>query len=150
LPGAPLDNYGLLIGPTTNAGVCVSARIQGTAKGRRFPSFGVGLNGPSGFKLKVSPGKNALELSKGDEVLASVPYTWKSGAWTMFRLRVRASGEQVWKIEGRAWPQTDSEPGAWMVTVDEKTPPHAGRAALWGSPYSGTPIRFDDLRLTAE
>lgn len=150
LPGAPLDNFGLLFGPATNAGTCVSARIQGTAKGRRFPSFGVGLNGPSGYKLKVSPAKNALELDKGDDTLASVPYDWKTGAWTMFRLRVRAAGEQGWKIEGKAWPQTGSEPKEWMIAVDEKTPPHPGRASLWGSPYSGTPIRFDDLLLTAE
>jgi hypothetical protein len=150
LPGAPVDNYGLLFGPTTNAGVCVSARIQGTAKGRRFPSFGVGLNGPSGYKLKVSPAKNSLEIYKGDDVAASVPYSWKTGVWTTLRLRVRAAGEGAWKVEGKAWPQTEPEPKDWMIGLDEKTPPHAGRAALWGSPYSGTPIRFDDLLLMAE
>ncbi len=150
LPGAPLDNFGVLFGPTTNAGVCVSARIEGTAKGRRFPSFGVGLNGPSGYKLKVSPAKNALELYKGDDLLASAPFNWKSGVWTMLRLRVRAAGPGTWKVEGKAWPQPEAEPQAWVISADEKTEPHAGRAALWGSPYSGTPIRFDDLLLTAE
>lgn len=150
LPGAPVDNYGLLFGPATNAGVCVGARIEGTAKGRRFPSFGVGLNGPSGYKLKVSPGKGSLELYKGDDVLASAPYQWKSGVWTVLRLRVRPAGAGVWKVEGKAWPQSGSEPAEWMITTDEKTEPHAGRAALWGSPYSGTPIRFDDIVLTAE
>jgi hypothetical protein len=150
LPGSPLDNYGLLFGPTTNAGVCVSARIQGTAQGRRFPSFGVGLNGPSGYKLKVSPAKNSLELSKGDDVVAGALYNWKSGVWTMFRLRARAAGEGTWKVEGKAWGQSDPEPKDWMIAWDEKAAPHPGRAALWGSPYSGTPIRFDDLLLTAE
>jgi hypothetical protein len=150
LPGAPLDNFGLLFGPTTNAGVCVSARIEGTAKGRRFPSFGVGLNGPSGYKLKLAPGKNALELYKGDDLLASAPYSWKSGVWTVLRLRVRAAGAGIWKVEGKAWPQPAPEPQAWAISADEKTEPHAGRAALWGSPYSGTPICFDDLLLTSE
>jgi hypothetical protein len=150
LPGAPLDNFGLLFGPTTNAGVCVSARIEGRAKGRRFPSFGVGLNGPSGYKLKVAPAKNALELYKGDDLLASAPYSWKSGVWTVLRLRVRAAGPGIWKVEGKAWPQTEAEPPSWAISADEKTEPHAGRAALWGSPYSGAPIRFDDLLLTSE
>src|SRR5437588_932962 len=45
LPGAPLDSFGVLFGPTQSAGVAVSARIHGTGKGRRFPTFGVGLNG---------------------------------------------------------------------------------------------------------
>src|SRR5262249_21150758 len=45
LPGAPLETYGVLFGPTEGSGLSVSARIQGTSQGRRFPTFGVGLNG---------------------------------------------------------------------------------------------------------
>jgi hypothetical protein len=150
LPGAPLDTFGVLFGPTTNAGVTASARIFGTGKGRRYPTFGVGLNGPSGYKLKVSPAKNALEIYKGDESAASIPFAWKSGTWTMFKLRVRAVSADLWKVEGKAWPQTDPEPPDWTISLDEKTAPHPGRPSLWGAPYSGTPIRFDDLLLTVE
>ncbi len=150
LPGAPLDTFGVLFGSTTNAGVCVSARIYGTSKGRRSPSFGVGLNGVGGYKLKVSPGKNSLEIYKGDNSAASVPFDWKSGSWTMFRLRVRQLGGDAWKVEGKAWVQTEPEPKEWMISLDEKSPPHEGRASIWGSPYSGTPIRFDDLTVTSE
>ena len=32
LPGAPLDTFGILCGPTEKAGIAVSARIFGTAK----------------------------------------------------------------------------------------------------------------------
>src|SRR5437762_13249277 len=38
LPGAPLDTFGVLFGPTEDRGVAVSARVYGTSKGRRFPS----------------------------------------------------------------------------------------------------------------
>jgi hypothetical protein len=150
LPGAPLDTYGVLFGASTNSGVGVGARIYGTSKGRRAPSFGVGLNGQAGYKLKISPGKNALEIFKGDTAVASAPFNWKSGAWTIFRLRVRQVGDEQWKIEGKAWAQTEPEPKDWMLSVDEKTAPHNGRPSIWGSPYSGTPIRFDDLAVTAE
>jgi hypothetical protein len=150
LPGAPLDTFGVLFGPTTNAGVCVSARIYGTGKGRRAPSFGVGLNGVGGYKLKVSPGKNSLEIYKGDVAAASVPFDWKSGSWTMFRLRVRQLGGGAWKVEGKAWVETGPEPKEWMISLDEKSPPRDGRPSIWGSPYSGTPIRFDDLMVTSE
>jgi hypothetical protein len=150
LPGAPLDTFGVLFGSTTNAGICVSARIYGTSKGRRAPSFGVGLNGVAGYKLEVSPGKNSLEIYKGDNSEASVPFDWKSGSWTMFRLRVRQVGGEAWKVEGKAWVQTGPEPKEWMISLDEKTPPHDGRPSIWGSPYSGTSIRFDDLMVTAE
>jgi hypothetical protein len=150
LPGSPLDTFGVLFGPTTNAGVCVSARIYGTARGRRFPQFGLGLDGQNGFKLKVSPAKDAVEIYKGDESVASIPYRWKSGTWTMFKLQIRQTDGPAWKIEGKVWPQAEAEPKEWTITLDEKTAPHPGRPSIWGSPISGTPIRFDDLLLTGE
>jgi len=151
LPGAPLDTFGLLFGPaTTNAGVRVSARVYGTAKGRRYPQFGVGLGGQNGYILKVSAAKGAVEIFKGDESAASAPFRWKAGSWTMLKLRVGQPNGQAWKIEGKVWPQAEAEPKEWTITLDEKTPPRPGRASIWGSPISGTPIRFDDLLLTGE
>jgi len=150
LPGAPLDTFGVMFGPTTNVGVCVSARIYGTSKGRRYPQFAVGLDGQNGYKLKISPAKDAVEIYKGDESVASAPYHWKTSTWTVLKLRIRLMDGPAWKIEGKVWPQSDAEPKDWTVALDEKTAPRPGRASFWGSPVSGTPIRFDDLLLTAE
>ncbi len=147
LPGAPLDTFGVLFGPTEKEDNAVSARMSGTGKGRRYPTFAVGLNGQgtSAYKLQVTPAKKALELFKGDEVKSSVPYEWQSGAWTRLRLQVRKVKDGGWKVEGKAWKEGDKEPSAWMVSFDEKEQPVAGRASIWGSPYATTPIRFDDL-----
>jgi len=149
LPGAPLDAFGLLFGPTEKEGTAVTARIFATSKGRRHPTFAVGLNGQgtSAYRLQVSPAKKALELFKGDEVKASVPYEWQSGAWTRLRLQARKVKDDEWKVEGKAW--SDKEPSAWMVSFDEKEQPVAGKASVWGSPYATTPIRFDDLLVTS-
>jgi hypothetical protein len=150
LPGAPAEDfYGALFGPATNSGVCVSARIFGTGTKRRYPSFGVGLNGASGYCLRVSPGKGALEIYKGEEMRTNTPLAWKSGAWTMLRLQVRAADGPSWTVEGKAWEQGTPEPKDWMVAVEEKTAPSNGKASLWGTPYSGTPIWFADLKVTA-
>src|SRR6266511_2499492 len=91
LPGAPLDTFGVLFGPTEKDGTAVSARIFGTGKGRRYPTFAVGLNGQgsSAHRLQVSPAKKAIELYRGDEVKASVSYEWQPGTWTRLRLQVR-------------------------------------------------------------
>jgi len=147
LPGAPLDTFGVLFGPTEKEDNAVSARMSGTGKGRRYPTFAVGLNGQgtSAYKLQVTPAKKALELFKGDEVKSSVPYEWQSGAWTRLRLQVRKVKDGGWKVEGKAWKDGDKDPSAWMVSFDEKEQPVAGRASIWGSPYATTPIRFDDL-----
>src|SRR4051812_13224934 len=149
LPGAPLDTYGVLFGPTEAADVSASARILGTGKGRRFPSFGVGLNGGAGLKLQVSPAKKLIELYKGEELLSSAPYTWVSGEWTLVRLELRKVKEGEFKIVGKVWNAKAKEPAepAIQYTFTGDLPP--GRASIWGNPYSGTPIRYDDLTLSS-
>jgi hypothetical protein len=148
LPGAPLDSFSLLFGPAGKEGLAVSARVYGTAKGRRSPTFGVGLNGAAGYRLQVSPGRRSLELFKGDLLLASTPYNWQSGSWTHLCLRLRKVKDGEWKLEGKAWTQDAPEPTAWTLAHTEKEEPRAGRAMLCGSPFSGTPIRYDDLLVT--
>lgn len=151
LPGTPLDTFGVLFGPTEKSDVSVSARIKGTKKGRRYPTFGIGLCGQGGYRLQVSPGKGTLEIYKGDGVVASVPYDWKSGEWTLLFLQVFKAGD-TWKVEGKAWAEGSPEPSKPMVELEEKAEPSAGRASIWGSPFSTLPIDYDDLvvaRVTA-
>jgi hypothetical protein len=145
LPGDPLDTYGVMFGPAEKSDVVVSARFNGTAHARRGPVFGVGLNGQGGYKLEYAGGKKALEIHKGDDIVATVPFEWKSGEWTTLRLQIRKAGD-VWKLEGKAW-QGGTEPAAIMISYDETAEPTPGRASIWGMPYSSTPIQFDDLLL---
>lgn len=148
LPGAPLETFGVLFGPTETNGLAVTARIHGTGKGRRFPTFGVGLNGVGGHRLLVSPGKKLLELYNGDEVVTSVPFAWVTDSWTMLRLQSRRTKEGELRIEAKAWRQGDPEPKEWQIAHTEKSETPAGRPSLWGNPYAGTPIQYDDLRVT--
>jgi hypothetical protein len=148
LPGAPLETFGLLFGPTETENVSASGRFYGTGKGRRFPTFALGLNGVGGYKLQIAPGKKALELLRGEsEVLASVPFAWESGTWTALRLQVRKVSEGRWVIDGKAWKHGNAEPEKWTVSHAETSAPIPGRAGVWGMPYSGTPIWFDDLTM---
>jgi hypothetical protein len=145
LPGAPLETFGVLFGPTEASGLAVSARFQGTGKGRRYPTFAVGLNGVGGFKLQAAPAKKLVELVKGEEVVARAPFSWESGSWTMLRLQCRKMKDGEWKVEGRAWKQSEAEPKEWQVSHAESVESPAGRPSVWGMPFAGTPIRFDDL-----
>jgi hypothetical protein len=147
LPGAPLETFGVLFGPSQEQGLAIRARIQGTSQGRRFPAFAVSLGGVSGFRLQVSPGKKALEILKGDVIVATAPFGWKSGQWTWLRLQLRAAGDAVWVAQGRAWLEGDAEPADWMVKAEVKEKPVPGKSGVWGQPFAGTPIRFDDIRV---
>ena len=149
LPGAPLDTFGSLFGPTAEKiDANASTRFFGTKQGRKFPTFGVSLHGVGGYRLQVSPAKKALEIYKGDAPLASAPLDWQSGTWVHLRIQVTGKGAGC-VIQGKAWPDGQPEPATWTITHEEATAPKPGRAGIWGSPYAGTPIRFDDLKLEA-
>ena len=93
----------------------------------------------------MSPAKKLLELYKADEVIGSVGFDWKSGQWTKLKLAVRKTGNTSWVVEGKVWTQGANEPEHPMISSDQKFPPPAGRASIWGQPYATTPIQFDDL-----
>jgi hypothetical protein len=147
LPGAPLDSYAVLFGPVTNANIVVGARIFGTAKGRRMPTFGVGMGGVAGYKLQIAPAKRLAELLLDTQVVASAPFAWESGKWTHCKLQLRATGDAAWRIQAKAWKADEPEPKEWLITHDVKEAPIAGQASVLGSPFSGTPVLFDDLQI---
>jgi hypothetical protein len=144
LPGAPLDTFGVLFGPTQQSDVTATAKFQSRKQGRKFPTFGISLNGVAGYRLQINPAKKALELLKNDEARAHIEFAWESEQWTALRIQVRHVGAK-WRIEGKAWLATAQEPREWMIAVEESDEPPSGRAGVWGMPFSGHPIRFDDL-----
>lgn len=146
----PLDSFGLLFGPAEHATGAVSARIWGATTGRRFPELGVGANDTGGYRLWLMPRLKLVAIRKADETVATAPYAaWQSETWTHFRLAVTKAGEGAWQIRGKVWPGGADEPAEWTITLEDATEPPAGRASVWGNPYSGKPIRFDDLTMTA-
>jgi hypothetical protein len=144
LPGAPLDTYGFLFGPSKQAGVRVAARIKAARQGRKFPVFAVGLCGAGGFRLQVSPAKQAVELLRGDAPVTSAPFAWKSGGWTRLSLQLVKTADGA-LVEGKVWNDGDPEPAAPQIKQPVPELPAAGRAGAWGLPFSGNPIEFDDL-----
>ncbi len=146
LPGDPLDSFGVLFGMDQQTTIEVGAKIHATSAGKMFPEFGIGANDSGGWKVWVLPGQDAVILRKKEtEEVARIPYKWTSGTWTSLKLRVTSEGEGKWTIEGKAWPSDQKEPEAWTIKATDTNAPPAGRASIWGHPYAGTPIRFDDL-----
>jgi hypothetical protein len=145
LPGTPLEDFGALFGPAESDGVAVRARIRSESTKRLAPRFGVGLNGVAGYRLLVVPGQDGLQLLKDQQVVASAPFEWKPGTWTLLHLQVRKISESEWIIEGRAWADGTPEPKDWSISFEVSEAPPAGKASIWGAPYSGKPILFDDL-----
>ena len=145
LPGAPLDAFGFMFGPSARHGNEISARMFGTKKGRRYPVFGIAVNGVNGYRLQVAPAKRAIELLKGSAVMAKVPFRWGGGEWLRLALRVEQTGAAEWTVSGRVWADGKKAPAKPTITHKETKEPRNGKPSIWGSPYSGTPIRYDDI-----
>jgi hypothetical protein len=145
LPGNPLDDFGALFGPAESDGIAVRARIRSESSKRLAPRFGVGLDGVGGYRLLVTPGQNRLQLLKDQQAVASAPFEWKSGTWTALHLQIRKVSESKWIIESRVWADGTPEPKDWSISFEISEAPPAGKASIWGAPYSGKPILFDDL-----
>ena len=149
LPGEPLGSFGVLFGPRRRSDSGFRARILSDRRGRRLPQFSVGLNGRSGIRLRIRPAARSLELLHNDEVAASVPFVWLPSRWTWLDLTIRTSTQGVWTIDGKAWQEGTSNgvSSPATITIQSTEPPSMGRASVWGTPYSGKPIFFDDLAL---
>ncbi len=148
LPGAPLETFGVLFGPAEKENVRVSARIFGTGKGRRFPTFGIGAGGQGGYRLQVAPAKKAVELYRGESLKATIPFEWQPSKWTQLKLQVRKVKDGAWTAEGKVWMAGEKEPEKWTINFDDTQEASNGKSAIWGSPFAGTPIRFDDLQVS--
>ena len=147
LPGEPLESFAVQFGPVPDSEIGIRARIRGVARGRRFPVFGVGLNGAGGYQLRLSPAKDVLELCRDQKVKAQATSTWCSGDWLRFELQVSPSKNGGFMVRGKVWRDGKAEPEQWLIDFQDPEKPPAGRASIFGSPYSGTPIQFDDLEV---
>jgi hypothetical protein len=145
LPGNPLEDFGTLFGPAESDAIAVRARVYSESSKRLAPRFGVGLDGVTGYRLLVAPGQNRLQLLQDQQAVASAPFEWKSSTWTSLHLQIRKVSESNWIIEGRAWADGTPEPKDWSISFEVSEAPPAGKASIWGAPYSGKPILFDNL-----
>ncbi|MGI9242260.1 MAG: hypothetical protein ACR2RV_15790 [Verrucomicrobiales bacterium] len=149
----PLAENGIILGPSMKAGGSVQAKIRSFKKRRSFPRFSVGLHGISGYRLRVVPSSGTVELLKNEEVVVSEKFAWKADQWTNLKLEIKPAGDQ-WSIRGWVWEVADGEAGEQpekpSIEHVDKSAPGQGKASLWGSPYSGKPVDFDDVKVVPE
>jgi hypothetical protein len=150
LAGAPVNMFGVLVGPERGTDTSVRARLRGWPSGKRNPEFGVGLGGTRGYQLWLMPAVNELQVRRDNQVVARAPFTWEAGQWIQMQIDIRSSGEGRWRVSGRAsfaGAKAIAEVGLGLELTEQPT---TGRASLWGTPYSEKPIQFDDVRIEAQ
>jgi len=143
-----LTDATIQLGPSLRSGGELIVRVKGFQMRRSFPRFGIGLHGLSGFRLRVVPAARTLELTRQDEVIQSIPFTWSPGQWHLLRLRVEALDNGRWSVSGWAWPEAAEAPRDALLEYISEEVRLEGKSSLFGTPFSGQPIQFDDVRVT--
>ena len=146
LPAKPASSHGLLFGPALSKGLRVEARFLAD-DGEKSPTFAVGLNGLSGYKLQVNPNKQQLELLSNDVIVHSVKFEWLPDQWTHLQFQVRALPGLQWAIEVKAWNEKEEEPTKWTLQWKDTAAPSNVQPSVWGTPYAEKPIALDDVGL---
>ena len=146
LPAKPSTAHGLLFGPALSNGLRVQVRFL-TEDAEKPPTFAVGLNGLSGYKLQVNPNKQQLELLSNEVIVHSAKFEWLPSQWTLLQLQVRALPGLQWAVEGKAWNEKEEEPTRWTLQWKDTAAPSNGQPSVWGTSHAGKPIALDDVGL---
>ena len=126
-PGTELVEASAQFGDSASGSASIQARVFASKKGRSTPRFGLSVHGMSGYRLYVNPAKKLLELVKADQVVATAPIT------------------------ASAWPATEAAaPATPQLKHEDKGLKGQGKCAIWATPYSNTPIYFDDIQIEIE
>lgn len=146
----PITDASAQLGVSAAGEASIQARILGTKRGRSSPKFGVAVHGMSGHRLLLNAPKRQLELVKNDEVLASAPFAWTSGAWVWLKLEAKRGEGEAWQITGKAWAADATEPAEASIKHADQGLKGQGKVSVWGTPYSEQPIHFDDIEIRVE
>lgn len=143
----PLSESGVIFGKSLKGAASVSVDVKATKRRRSTPRMGVGLHGISGYRLRLVPATGVIELVKAEEVVKSSKIKWASGEWFTMKLSIEVGKDGKWNISGWVWPKGSDAPEAPAITMESDERPGQGKASVWGTPYSGTPIFYDDIQI---
>ena len=151
LPGSPMGDFGLLFGPREREKPLeLSFSFYASKKGRRMPSIAASIGGVRGYKVRLNPAARNLVLSMDETVFKEVPFSWKGEQWWKVRFQAfTGDTNQTTRLQCKLWPEEQNEPTEWFISEEFDIEYRGGKCALWGFPYSSTPILFDDLVISS-
>lgn len=151
--GEPIVDSEVRIGPfLRDQGSKITARVRAENGNGISPRFGLALHSPIGYRLRVVPAKDQIELQKGggneEPPVQTTSFEWRDGEWWFLELIVMKSGDNgAWTVEGRVWPESGERPVKAPLEYIATDGMLGGKAALLATPYSSRPILFDDIEV---
>ena len=148
IPGSPVGEFGFLFGPRIrNKPMELEFTFKSNNQGRRYPSFAAGLGGMRGYRVRVNPAARKVLLSHDGDPLSEVRFNWKSGEWHHLRIQAIPLNQKASQLKFKLWQTSKSEPLEWLMDFKAEIEFEGGKCAVWGYPYSGLPIYFDNIKI---
>ena len=149
LPGTPTGDYGLLFGPKIKGkAVELCFSFYASSRGRRMPSIAASVGGVRGLRLRLNPAARNLTFSLDETVLKEIPLDWKGKQW--WRVRFRVIPGTGTHVMCKLWPSSEVETVDWVLDEVFQVEYKGGKCALWGFPYAGTAILFDEITVLSK
>ena len=151
LPGSPVGDFGLLFGPRVREkSLELSFSFLATKKGRRLPAMAAGLGGVRSYRFRLNAATKQIILSRQDVEIGREVYQLESGSWCRVRFQALPGDGENTRIRLKLWKRGEEEPEKWLFDEIDPSAFAGGKCALWGYPYAGTPIHFDDLKIESK
>jgi len=137
----------MFIGPTDWSNYTFQGDIRVNMKRRQMGDIGItvqrytlALYGNE-QKLKIEPWEPEVQRT------TTVPFEWKPDAWYTLKLRVENMPDGKVRVRGKAWPQGQPEPAAWMIEKIDPIGNKEGAPGIFAAAPFG--LYLDNLKLTA-
>ena len=148
LAGTPIQESGFVFGRSSKGEATVQVDVYAGKKRRSYPRFGVGLHGLAGPRLRVVPASKKVEIFREDSEspVQETAFEWKADQWWTLRLSLKRAGDgKGWIVRVWVWPRGTDQPEKPLL--ERKTDEvGSGKPSVWGTPYTGLPIKYDNLK----
>ena len=115
-----------------------------------MPALAAGLGGVRSYRFRLNAATKQIILTRQDVEIGKVAYQWESGAWCQVRFQALPGDGENTRIRLKLWKRAEEEPEEWLFDEIDRSAFAGGKCALWGYPYAGTPIHFDDLKIESK
>ena len=148
LAGSPVGDFGFLFGSRIKEKAMeLQFSFHSTKQGRRYPAIAAGIGGMRGYRFRWNASARKILLFRDEVLLLEKTISWKSSAWWQIRFQVLPRRESQNLIRLKLWQKGNEEPKVWFIEHEDQFLFKGGKCVLWGFPYSGNSIHFDDLNI---
>ena len=148
LSGSPVGDFGFMFGPRVREKAMeLNFTFLSTKQGRRYPAIAAGIGGMRGYRFRWNPSTRKILIFNDDTLITEKGLPWESDQWWKIRFQVIPLKPNKNLLRLKIWPRDSEEPKTWLVEHTDNVLFQGGKCVIWGYPYAGTPIHYDDIKI---